>query len=442
MSGISEAARRELEAELAKLRSHEAEIDADLRQYFSELSGEYSSSSAKHDSSDLRSNVKKIEKFSPCFEAMGQDSKKLAAQVEDCRQLSDKMSMIVRRLDIMQIRAQQALACTEDIINLKDCKLRMLTAMEEKNLPLAVSYIKQVHDIDLQAAKASDDFGAIQQTERELRVMVKDEFEKAIESSNISAVMSLCPLLQTLGLETEARDSFLAFVENKVFIGVSADASAVDDATDPSTGYAQALSNVFNASYIILQQYLPMVIQGMENSLGDVYFIRRLHAKCEHEAGLVLKRYMKYRNIKDVVSAIRAGTASTQTKQPTQADMHMLLDELALLIQYCCMYSKYLNQLCVGAESRKRIPTSAVPSLSKATSSAVGVSAVSASPLPSATGAVALMSVTVFPGPTEFDKMVDELINRYYMEGEQWLMRQVLSYMRPTNKYIEIMHAK
>ena len=165
--------------------------------------------------------------------------------------------------------------------------------------------------------------------------MVKDEFDRAIEVSDIKSVMSLCPLLQTLGLETEARDSFLAFVESKVFIGVSADASAVDDATDPATGYAQALSNVFNASYMILQQYLPMVIQGMENSLGDVYFMRKLHAKCERESGLVLKRYMKFRNVKDLILSIKSTSATVQAKQPTQAEMHVVLDELALLIQYC-----------------------------------------------------------------------------------------------------------
>ena len=43
--------------------------------------------------------------------------------------------------------------------------------------------------------------------------------------------MLLCPLLQTLGLETEARDNFLTFIENTIFIAVSADASSVDGAT-------------------------------------------------------------------------------------------------------------------------------------------------------------------------------------------------------------------
>ena len=207
--------KKELQAELNKLITEESAFDSDLRQYFNALAdGKSLQSSLKSfDSVDLGNNIKKIEEFSPCFEAMIQDSKKLANQVEDCRTLSDRLSIIVRRLDIMQIRAQQALACAEDVMNLKEFKSKIIGAMEQNQLPLAVSFIRQVHDIDLQAAKASDDYGAIQQAEREVKIMVQNDFNKAIDENNINKVMSLCPLLQTLGLEEEARDTFLTFVE-------------------------------------------------------------------------------------------------------------------------------------------------------------------------------------------------------------------------------------
>lgn len=273
MAAIS---KKELQAELNKLIAEESAFDNDLRQYFGALA-DGKSTTKSFDSSDLSNNIKKIEEFSPCFEAMIQDSKKLANQVEDCRSLSDRLSIIVRRLDVMQIRAQQALACAEDVMNLKEFKSKIIAAMEQGNLPLAVSFIRQVHDIDLQAAKASDDYGAIQQAEREVKVMVQNEFNKAIEENNISRVMSLCPLLQTLGLEEEARDTFLVFVEKTVFIAVSADASAVDDATDPATGYAQALSNVFNSTYMILQRYLQCNIYTVQIDLhGSISNIARL----------------------------------------------------------------------------------------------------------------------------------------------------------------------
>lgn len=388
--------RQELEAELLKLNQQETILDNELREFFTALSNNNNGSRLSNfDSISMINSVNKIEQFAPIFEAMTQDSKKLAAQVEDGRSISDKMSMIIRRLDLMQIRAQQALACTEDIINLKECKIRMLKAMEDGNLPQAVSYIRQVHDIDVEAAKASDDYGEIMNAENDLRELVRKEFAKAMEDSSINSVVALCPLLQTLGLETEARDNFLDFMERTVFIAVSADACSVDGATDPATGYCQAISNVFNSSFVILQRYLPMVIQGLESSFGDIHFVRRLHAKCETESGAILKRYMKYRNIKDIIAS-----AKSNSSKVTPAEMHVVLDELALLIQYCCSYSKYIKQLCLGAESRKR------PAASGTSQSSSPVKA-----------------MVVFSGPTEFDKMVDELINKYYMEGEKWIMK-------------------
>jgi hypothetical protein len=410
-------ARPALKDELKKLMSEESRIDAELSQYFGMIAGPKSKAPTKSNLSfaslDIATTVHKLEQVGPVFEAMQQDSKKLAAQIEDCRALSERLSSIVRLLDTKQIRAQQTLACTEDIINLKECKTKIIGAIEERNLAMAVGYLRQVHEIDVVAAKSSDDYEIIKEKEQVIKSMVQQEFTSAISSSNIKSVMALCPLLQTLGLEVEARDTFLNFVESTVFAAVSADASSVEGSTDAATAYAKSLSNVFNSAYVIIQQYLPMVIQGMENSLGDVYFIRRLHKRCEQESGLVLKRYMKFRRIREVMGAIKAaggGSAAPGPKQlPTPAEMHTIMDELALMIQYCCRYAKYIKHVCAGAESKQR-HRGGQPYAS------VG-SPIVGSPL------TVPEPVVVFSGPSEFDKMVDELINKYYMEGEQWLMR-------------------
>lgn len=434
MAGFNKA---DIEAELAGLLEDENQIDQELAQYFRVLAGGKSShgSSLSFESFDISSSLAKIDSYASSFEAMQQDTKKLANQVEDGRILSERLSNVVRRLDNMQIRSQQALAVTEDIINLKDCKVKLIAAIEEKNLTLAVKYIRQAHEIDLKAAKTSDDFEVILSKEKEVKEMVQTAFGAAITDSNIKLVMSLCPLLQTLGLESEARDKFLDFVEKTIFIAVSADASSVEGATDAAVGYAQALSSVFNSAYLIIQQYMPMVIQGMENSLGDIFFIRKLNMKVEQESGQVLKRYMKYRSIKENIAAIKLTASPTKSIAESaaaslnEAQIHSLMDELALLIQYCCKYSKYLKHVCAGAESRPRhiTPPSDVSGSSTTTTPA--------KPVPAGGGPAASNSSSIVPateasyvsvftnGPTAFDKMVDELINKYYMEGEQHLMR-------------------
>jgi hypothetical protein len=423
----SESIRAELEEELSRLIATEKEIDGELSQYFDVIAeGKSVSTGLSYESSsDLSHSLSKVEQFSPCFEVMTQGSSKLVNQIDECRGLSDRLSMMVRRLDDIQIRAQEALACTEDVINIKDCKIGVMTAIEEHNLPLAVSFIRQVHDIDQQAAKASDDYLAILEAEKEVCSLVRAEFEAAIQSSDIDLVLKLCPLLQTVGLEVEARDKFITFMEDNIFIGVSADAADIDS-TDHATAYAQTLASIFNNACLIYQQYLPVVIQGMEKSDGDVVFIRRLHNKCSKESGLVLKRYMKFRNVKSSIAAATASSSvlsrmsNTRNKKthgpgqpPQPAEMHQILDEIAIILQYCCSYAQYVTLLCKGAEDRPRehsLPPPPTPTSGDPTEPSTHVST------------VRVERVRVFGGPCDFDQMVDELINSYYVEGEHWLM--------------------
>lgn len=390
--------------ELEEIRQKESAIDDELHRYAMELVGQRSHSSKNivHETVNLTHNVDKIVAFDPCFEAMIQDSHKLASQIGDCKGLSDRLSSIVRRLDTVQIRAQQALACTEDVINLKSCRQGIETALEERNIQAAVGFVKLVHDIDPEVARSSDDYAPVIQAERETKILVHEEFNKAVESSDIQMVISLCPTLQTLGLESEARDSFLDFVDRNVFIALSADACAVDGATEPATGYAQALSNIFNAAFTIIQQYLPVVIEGMENSNGDIYFIRKLHAVCTKESGVILKRYMKYRGMTDLLSSIKSGSSKGA---PSIAAVHGTLDEFALLLQYCCSYSNYMHDLCRNAEKPRNKNKSGVNKAS----------------------AVSQQRIVFDVGHENgFDKMVEELISVYYVECEKWLIRKGL----------------
>ena len=467
---VSDILRNQLIDELDKLKNDESIIDAQLKDYFYNLSGsqlqqyqqqqQHKKSIQMHTPPILTAS-KKIDDFSPCFEAISQDTKKLSNQIGECRILSEQMSKIVRRLDNMQIRAQLGLACTEDIINLKECKIKMTVAMEEHNLPLAVNYLRQFHDIDEDAAKASDDIGALQQAERELKELVKTEFNKAISESNIEMVMSLCPLLQTLGLEIDAREQFLSFMESSIFIAVSADLATTttttttnndpnnptsENSVDSMDTYIQSLSSVFNSTYLIFQNYLPIIIKGMETSYGDIYFIRKLHTHCEKQSAIVLKRYVKFRNLKQVIQNMSSSSTSSKNIASTKinnnnnsntsntfssSELHMILDELTLLIQYCCVYSKYLTQLCQGAESRNRIQISTILKYSTpttnhqlnnnntTTTTATTTTNTTTNTIDKVDG-----SLVVFNTPPDFHHMVEELVNRYYIEGEVYLMKQ------------------
>jgi hypothetical protein len=416
----------ELENELQKLIVSENNLDRELAHCYSILAqgksllkGVVGSGSAgpgasvgpgAYDSNDISHSLNRIDHFDPAFELISQDSKKLCFQIDECRQLSDRLSAMVRRLDTIQLRAQEALACTEDVLNLKECHLAISSALESGNLALAVSYVRQVHDIDEQAARASDDYGALQQIEAQVRDLVKAQFELAIKNSDLDEVLRLCPHLRVVGLESAATDLFLAFIESAVFIGISANAAPVEsDSGSGSEGttalYAGILSSIFNSVFTICQRYLPVVIQGLERTQGDILFLRRLHNKCEREVDVVMKKYLASRNLRGVIASLRSPSSAGQGKPspapPSSAEMHAHLDELALLLQYCGSYSRYLKMLCEGAENRVR---GAAPTTLDAP----------AAPL------------VVFKAPTPFDGLQQELINLYYIEGEHWLIRSAV----------------
>ena len=88
--------RKALYEELLKVKAEEEEIENELRQYFSALSDGRSlqSKGFTFESTDLTNNINKIQGFGKFYEAMEQDAKKMSAQVEDCRALSDRLSLI------------------------------------------------------------------------------------------------------------------------------------------------------------------------------------------------------------------------------------------------------------------------------------------------------------------------------------------------------------
>ena len=79
--------RSELENELIKLNQQETILDNELREFFTALKGGGTGRLNNFDSASMFNSVNKIEQFAPIFEAMIQDSKQLASQVDDGRSI-------------------------------------------------------------------------------------------------------------------------------------------------------------------------------------------------------------------------------------------------------------------------------------------------------------------------------------------------------------------
>lgn len=324
-----------LQRELKQLDDERKTVDFDIQESLNGLLTHSAALSMSLDGKKLTStnnglsqSIHRLEDFSASLEALANNVQRLNQQTESCWHVSDRLSYLVRQLDSRQSRVQEAISCCDSIINVKMYRSELEAAIERNELPAAVAISVKARDLESMLDEDNEELKALKTAEEVVRVLVKQSFSRAIEENNMKDVMAACRLLQPMNLETEVRDNFLEYAEKHILIGIDADiASSIsaDEAADASTGYAQALSNIFNSAYVIIQNYLPIVVQGLERSQGDVLFVRRLHARVEKESSIILRRYLKFRNVREKISKFKALAVSSAYSSSNDAVIRFAL---------------------------------------------------------------------------------------------------------------------
>ncbi|RYY85308.1 hypothetical protein EON63_07665, partial [archaeon] len=307
--------KKALENELATLVAEEDSISAELDTFFRHLQdpahqvtpilpsgGNFGmlSNTLYASNINLGTEVNKLGKVDLILESLENQSQKLSSQVQDCKHLSEHLSKIVRQLDHKQMAAQRALATTEDILSLKDCKNALFTAINQHDLVSAVKSLRQVSHMDQKAIQNSEDYIVVKEKEGEIKQMVLQAFQNAIETNDIDSVLVFCPMLTFLHIHNEVLHNLLAYFNNKIFSTLSTEhMAASNQSTEGGTAYIDSLAYIYNTFYVIIQTYLHVVLQGLDACYGDVLFIQNIHAKVEQEVQNVMKKYIKYRALND-----------------------------------------------------------------------------------------------------------------------------------------------
>lgn len=98
-----------LNEEIQQLDDEAKQIEIELAEQFKSLI----------DNNTTSSTFQNTEAINPILENLQQNTLKMYQQVEGCKNLSERLSSLVRQLDSKQMRAQKTLSITEDILNLK-----------------------------------------------------------------------------------------------------------------------------------------------------------------------------------------------------------------------------------------------------------------------------------------------------------------------------------
>jgi len=259
---------------------------------------------------------------------------------------------------------------------------------DSEQLSRTVEEVKAYRDIYASANEKARQMAGCDErfriVERSVVGNVLRKYEDAVERGDLEALSLLTPLLGTLQLAERGVGLYLRYSRSALVDDLDKD--NVDDSEknvgDDTDVIMQELANVFNEGVMYLRRHLPMVAYALGEADGDVGLLQLVHAEVEKRAIRILKEFEEN---KELVDLCKRGEDASQemenfaeeiftredligksdnieTYNPideilgngmTQADLDLLLDESALLLQYTESYERFLRH-AAGEVERTR----------------------------------------------------------------------------------------
>uniref|UniRef100_A0A7S2WIB6 Conserved oligomeric Golgi complex subunit 4 n=1 Tax=Rhizochromulina marina TaxID=1034831 RepID=A0A7S2WIB6_9STRA len=362
-----------LQSSIVTLRNQLAALDAEAKESDGRIQALLEAESILQGSGDQRGpSVSTLlqEKLEPRnFNIIAGEAAMLAEQIEESRVLSERVSRTIRRLDRAQMNVQHALALVEDIVNLKDCAQGVITALKEEDLRDATGYVRQFHDIDSVAARASADYDRIIQAEKELQTQVLQRFEEATAKADSGEVAKYVALLGPLGLAETGLQSYLAFAKREVQRIVAAGPPA-QGGGDPTDGQLPAL---FNAAHVFLEAHMRVASAALSQADGGAELLRLVHQDIEGAAVQCIRRFLsdirrQLVKLPAVPVAVSALSASPFKKEKRAAPFNVdaftqQLEDMIIVVQQVESYTRYVRNLCRELEAQGQREAAVLPSV-------------------------------------------------------------------------------
>jgi len=298
------------------------------------------------------------------FETIAYQARLLEGQIEQSRVLSERVSRTVRQLDEAQMNVQQGLALVEDVVNLKGCANGVVAALKEDDLIGATGYVRQFHDIASVAAKASDDYSKMVDSERELQSKVMEQFEKATSEGNANEVARYCALLGPLGLSAEGVKGYLSFARREIATVIEDTRNAVPASGDLSDRAGESLQRLFNGAAAFIQSHVAVCAAALSQSNGGPALLQLVHHDIEEEALKVVRKYIKEMDLARLCVAAPT-VKGKQQKVTSIEELNEKLEGVALIMQHAESYDRFVRHKAKELEEMDKLNTKILPPQTK-----------------------------------------------------------------------------
>jgi hypothetical protein len=204
----------------------------------------------------------------------------------------------------------------------------------------------------------------LESTQAALRTTLLEQYQVAVQESNLMQLGQLTPLVQMVQMESEAVSLYLRYLKGWLVKDLQ-QAAAVDPAAKQTPPPFVPMARVYNCAVTALRHHLPMVSHCLYRADGDAAVIQLIHVQVEQAVTPLFQAYMDSRQLNSCASNSQriyglleerySGLASEDDEMDdcgfaqevgSLSDVDSAMEEAALLLQHAESYTRFILHTC------------------------------------------------------------------------------------------------
>ncbi|XP_065187071.1 conserved oligomeric Golgi complex subunit 4-like [Sycon ciliatum] len=305
----------------------------------------------------------KLQKIIPNLSSLVDDSEKLCSSISNTCKLADSVSSKVRQLDLAKGRVQQAIQRTNDITDLKKCVDGVETALYQEDYETAAGHVHRYLTLDKSILKeATLDSGGVDsailklsQAEDQLKRIVHEKFDKAVESESPKDVERFFKIFPLLNLKEEGLEKFGKYLCNQIKRNSAENLATAMETPKTKEGadkrsdviYADTVTLLFETIARLLEEHRPQV-ETFYGPANVFPLLKVLQHECDAQANKIFKQFIEDRavdaKLQQVRMAMHPTKATTVEQRPDPLKFDALLAEMTLLPARSELYFTFMRR--------------------------------------------------------------------------------------------------
>lgn len=200
----------------------------------------------------------------------------------------------------------------------------------------------------------------LESTQRALQKSLMEQYQQAVEGSDLMSLGKLTPLVQMVQIEREAVELYLRFLK-EILSNELTKSAAVQNDDKKKPPYAP-MARVYNSAVTILRHHLPMVSHCLHRAAGDVAVVQLVHVQVQQAVSPLFQNYIKSRqlglcskNAQQIYVLLEdrlSGGLPSEEEQDdcgfasqvgALGDVDAAMEEAALMIQHTESYTRFIE---------------------------------------------------------------------------------------------------